>query len=116
VNKYLCSNGERVSQAVIDRRRSQTYRELYEGEPHPICHGCLRRAEGSAHIIPQARAKQLGMTELCWLPINIFPSCTRCNGIAENVSSDAILELKNFETIKEVITRYDPERANKLND
>lgn len=113
-NYYNCSDGSKVSQATIDKRRSAAYRELYEGEPHPSCAGCGRPAQASAHILPQARAKQLGLTELCWSAENIFPSCNSCNAKAENISSPEILTLFNYETIKTILEKYDPERAAKL--
>lgn len=114
MNYYKCSDGTKVSQSTINSRRSAAYRDLYEGEPHPSCRGCGRPAEGTAHILPQARAKQLGLSELCWKSENMFPSCHSCNAKAENISSTEIAELLNYDTIRSVIIRYDPERASKL--
>ena len=113
-NYYKTSTGEKVSQSTINKRRSDAYREMYEGEPHPVCAGCNKPAEASAHIIPQARAKQLGLAELCWSKENIFPSCNSCNAKAENISSTEITKLLNYDTIRDVIIRYDPQRATKL--
>lgn len=114
-NKYRCSNGEMVTQGVINTRRSKAYKKLYEDDPYPLCQGChCVRSQGSAHIIPQSICKQLGLTELIWSAENIFPACISCNQKAENVSSEAITTLKNFERIKEVIEKYDTERFNKL--
>ena len=84
-NKYTCSNGERVSQSVIDRRRSETYKRLYAGEPHPMC-GCLKPAQGTAHWVPQKVCKEEGITEYCWLEINMVASCHTCNSKIENIS------------------------------
>jgi hypothetical protein len=114
MNKYTCSNGERVSEATIKQRLSKVYREMYEGEGPQMCHGCGGRAEASAHILPKARAKQLHLTELIWSSENIFPACNSCNALAENVASDSILDLLNYERIREVLQKYDPERASKL--
>jgi len=109
VNKYLCSNGERVSQAVINRRRSAAYRAVYEGEPRPSCRGCGVPATCSAHIIAQARAKEIGMAELCWSPENFFPSCQNCNQAIEIPSGTAWHSLLNRWECLEVIKKYDPE-------
>lgn len=84
MNKYYCSDGSAVSQSTIDRRRSEAYREYYGGEAHPTCKGCGNRAEGTAHILSQARCKILGMTELIWSPANWFPACHRCNSLWES--------------------------------
>ncbi len=114
-NKYRCSNGEMVTQGVINTRRSKAYKSIYEDQPIQTCQGCQQnRAMCSAHIIPQARCKQLGLTELIWSAENIFPACHFCNQACENPSSEAITKLKNFERIKEVIQKYDPQRATKL--
>lgn len=109
-NKYKCSNGELVTQVTIDKRRSDTYKEMYQCEPLQQCGGCDAMAQGSAHIIPQARCKQLGLTELCWSPINIVSACQKCNVCMENISSKEIRELRNIDRILTVYKRYDPER------
>lgn len=109
-NRYRCSSGETVTQSTIDKRRSDTYREMYSDNPMPQCSGCEVRAQGSAHILPQARCKQLGLTELCWSPINIVPTCHSCNSRMENISSKEIRELRNIDRILSVYKRYDPER------
>lgn len=69
-------------------------------------------AENTAHIIPKHILKKLHLTSLIWSPEIWFRSCTRCNGIAENPSSEAIRKLLNFERIKEVTEKYDKERFN----
>jgi hypothetical protein len=117
VNKYKCKlTGKSYSEATIKSNLSQAYREYYLFETKGFCEGCNGTGVCTAHIIPKARCKQLHLTSLIWNPVNWFRACYLCNQRAENVSSDAILELKNFETIKEVVTRYDPQRAAKLRD
>ncbi len=87
MNKHSCSDGTRVSQATIDARRSKAYRELYEGEPHPMC-GCNKsRAQGTAHYVPQAICKSLGKAEYCHKAINMVPACHGCNSRIENIST-----------------------------
>jgi hypothetical protein len=110
-NHFKTSSGEKVSQSVIDRRRSQTYRELYEGEPHPSCEGCGKPAQGSAHLMPQKVCKELGKAEYCWLKINIIPACNKCNSILESYKGDEVRELMCYEKLLAVtklidITRY----------
>src|SRR5687768_7385728 len=84
LNYYKCSDGTKVSQSVINSRRSAAYRDLYEGEPHPSCAGCNKPAEGTAHLVPQKVVKSLGKSEYCWLPINMVPACHRCNSLLES--------------------------------
>jgi hypothetical protein len=86
MNKYKTSTGELISQATIDRRRSQTYRELYEGNPHPSC-GCGVAAQGTAHLTPQKVCKDIGKAEYCYLKVNMIPACHKCNSRIENISS-----------------------------
>lgn len=117
MNHYHTSTGERLTQDQINYRLGVMYHNADVdrlGESN-LCEGCEQRpAEGHAHIIPQARCKQLRKTELIWDRNNIFNSCHSCNSIAENVSSNAITELKNYDRIKEFMTIHDPERASKL--
>lgn len=113
-NKSFDSEGNAYTQRDIDRKRSEAYRAKYESNPVFWCESCGQRAQCSAHIIPQARCKKLGKTELIWNPDNFFPACFKCNDIAENVSSEAITKLRNYQRIKEFLQKYDPERASKL--
>jgi hypothetical protein len=85
-NFYNTSSGERVSEATVKSRRSQMYRRLYEGSPHPMC-GCGKRAEGTAHYYPQALCKSSGQTEYCWNPVNMVAACNHCNLKMENVDA-----------------------------
>jgi hypothetical protein len=79
------------------------------------CEGCEKEpGTNTAHILPKAVCKQLGLTSLIWNPVNWFRSCIRCNTLAENPSSVEITKLKNFDRIKEVTEKYDPQRASKF--
>lgn len=90
MNKAFCSNGERVSQATIDRRRGECHREMYEGEPRPMCRcGCGGPAVHNDHTIAQARCKQLKKSELIWDPENNVPSCERSHSNWEAVKGGA---------------------------
>jgi 5-methylcytosine-specific restriction endonuclease McrA len=106
--KHKCSDGSQVSQATIDRKRSEAYRDRYDGRPQ-VCQGCGRPAEGSAHIIPQARCKQLHKTELIWSYENFFPACHKCNAAIENPKGKEWKKLLNLFDCLSVIKKYDPE-------
>ena len=114
MNYYFTSSGERVSQTVVDQRISQAYKKLYAGLGAQVCHGCGQQAQGTAHIVPKAVCKQEGITEYCWLPINMFPACHRCNAVAENFKSDSFLKLKNVLTVIEVTRAICPSRYAKM--
>lgn len=104
--KYFCTNGERVSQATIDKRRSEAYRKAYGDQGHPTCRGCqLTRAQGSSHIVSQKRCKELHKTELIWFQKNFFPACNVCNSKWE--SNDTTL--KNYDVCMEIMSHLDPE-------
>jgi len=62
-NKYTCSNGDRVTQATINRRLTECYKRMGDPRlPYPVDHD---------HTISQARCKTLHKTELIWSPDNI---------------------------------------------
>jgi hypothetical protein len=111
-NYYKCSNGEKVSQATIDRRRSETYRRLYEGEPHPNC-GCGVPSQGTAHWVPQKICKDNGIAEYCWLEVNMVPACYKCNSKIENITV-ASPEDWFYERLLEVTRKILPSRYLKM--
>lgn len=114
-NRYYCSITDKwYTQNQIDTNLSKAYKEFYLFEPIGLCEGCMGQATCTAHILPKARCKTLHLVSLVWNPKNWFRSCIRCNYQAENVSSDAITKLLNYDRIKEVLIQYDPERASKL--
>lgn len=107
-NKYYDSSGKAYSQATIDRKRSEAYREAYGPYPQ-YCHGCGGQAMGSAHIVSQKAAKNMRKVELIWNPENFFPACAVCNLRAES-NGHSFYELINWQYCMEVIKKYDPER------
>lgn len=111
---YCSITDKFYTESTIKANLSRAYKEHYLFEPSGACEGCGKPATCTAHILPKARCKTLGLTSLIWQPENWFRSCYSCNSIAENVSSEAITELKNYDRIKQVLQRYDPERASKL--
>lgn len=110
MNYYKCSDGTKVSQATINKRRSDAYRELYEGEPHPQCAGCHKRSEGTAHLVPQKLVKSLGKAEYCWLEINMVPACHKCNSLLESYKSAEVKDLFCYQQLLDVTEIICPER------
>lgn len=105
-NMYDCSNGEKVSETTIDRRRSEAYKKTYGTQPIQTCQGCGKvRAQGSSHIISQKRCKHLHKTELIWTRFNFFPACHNCNSRWE--SNDTTL--LNYEVCLQIVKLYDKE-------
>lgn len=113
-NKYECSDGERVTQRQIDRNRSEAYRKDYEENPSMWCEGCGQLAQCHAHIIPQARCKQIRKTELIWAKSNFFRSCFKCNSAIENPKGQAWRDLKNIEKYLIFMIHNDRELFNKF--
>jgi hypothetical protein len=109
-NYYNCSDGSKVSQATIDRKRSETYRELYEGESHPTCAGCGAMAQATAHLVPQSVCKKEGKSEYCWLPINMVPACHSCNSRLESYKADDVKDLYCYEQLLEITQLISPQR------
>jgi hypothetical protein len=112
--KHKCSDGSQVSQATIDKRRSDAYKKRYADGSGSVCLGCGARSEGSAHIIPQARCKQLHRTELIWSEENFFPACHACNAAIENPKGDKWKKLLNLFDCLYVIEKYDNELYSKF--
>ena len=116
-NTFECSDGTRVKQVVIDRHLSQLRKLIFSQEVYVWCAGCkMTYTHSIAHIIAKARCKVIGKTELIWDINNVFPGCFKCNQQAENISSPAIMQLKNYAHIKAFMLANDFERASKLPD
>lgn len=117
-NLFECSDGEKVTQTQINYYRSLCYeqKDFIHGGVQWVCEGCLGKSEGRAHIVPQARCKVIKKTDLIWNTKNVFYACHKCNTTAENISSPAIMQLKNYQRIKAFMLEHDYERATKLPD
>lgn len=105
-NTFLCSDGSRVTQGRIDellRRHYSLYKRL------SVCEGCRRAATSHAHIIPQARCKAIGKTELIWNRDNWFYGCFECNAAIENPKGQEWKDLLNIEKCLEFIKVHDKE-------
>lgn len=114
-NYYETSTGERVSQATIDRRRSAAYKEYYgRDSAQPWCAGCGRKAEGTAHAVPQHICKKEKLTEYCWLPINFIPACHKCNDIMENWKGEEIKKLFCYQLLLSITKKILPSRYEKM--
>lgn len=113
-NYSYCSDGTKLTDSAIKTRLSKAYKEYYLFEPMGACEGCGEPATCTAHILPKAFCKWEGRTELIFEPENWFRSCVSCNQKAENPSSEAIRELRNFDEILRVTEKYFPDRAEKM--
>lgn len=113
-NTWICSNGERVTQAEINQRRDASYKRKYTKGNSLKCEGCGADATCSCHIIPQARCKQIGKTELIWDEVNYFPGCFDCNLAIENPKGEEWKQLKNKEQCLSVIENNDHELYQKF--
>lgn len=110
-NHYACSDGSRVTEATIKANLSKAYKKKYEGNENCQCFECGKnRAQGSAHIIPKARLKQLGKSELIWDWEMFVEACHSCNSKIENVSSPEFKLLNGYEYYLEIFRKFDRER------
>lgn len=107
MNRYYCSNGERVSEATIQSRYSRALREWYP-IGHALC-ACGRRATETSHIVAKARCKELHKTELIWTKENTFPACRACHMAWEAVYGEDWKNLTNIETLLSIERKYDKE-------
>lgn len=112
---FLCSNGERVTQAEIDKRRSEAYRIKYQDNHCPIDEGFReQRAQCTAHIISQQRCKQIHKTELIWDIENMFAATHESNRAIENPKGQEWKKLKNLQYCLNYIEKHDPELFQKF--
>jgi hypothetical protein len=117
-NTFECSDGTRVTQTDIVFMRRAAY-DLMDAENHgvPICEGCGKGTfmEGThAHIIPQARCKDIGKTDLIWERKNLFRGCFDCNSAIESPKGHAWKSLKNAQKCLDFIKIHDSELYQKF--
>lgn len=111
--KTLCSDGTKISDAQIKANLSKAYKEKYFYNQSPLCEACGKaRAQGSAHSIPKARLKVLGLSDKIYDPMFFWASCTSCNLKAENPQE--CKNLNNYLSILELCSQYDWERYQKM--
>lgn len=113
-NYSQTSTGERLTDAQIKQRYLASRKNKYEGSIAHRCEGCGATATCSAHIIPQARLKQLHKAELIYNPKAYFPSCYKCNSAIENPKGQEWKELKNIDRCLFFILQHDPELHSKF--
>lgn len=109
MNTYKCSNGQKVTQAQIDRNYSKMLKEKHIGEFYFICSGCGGQAHDNSHIISRQRCKEIGKTELIWDERNVVNACRECHHKWENFKSGEWRELKNYVPMLRYLQRNDPE-------
>jgi hypothetical protein len=79
MNSYKCTNGERVSQSVIERniRKAKDLKHAYFLRQHTHVFCEFTKVNASAdiidtmHIISVDQCKKMGKTELCWSQSNL---------------------------------------------
>lgn len=104
-NTFLCSDGTRVTQEEINGMMIPHRTMMGQA-----CQGCgIKIAVCKAHIIPRARCKVIGKTELIWEPQNMFDSCFNCNSAIENPKGEAWKKLKNINYCLAFIELHDKE-------
>ncbi len=115
-NTSLCSNGERVTNGQIKSRLSEAYKLKRAKQQTTHCEGFEGKgAAGFAHIIAQARCKQIGKTELIWDLDNFFPASFEANAAIENPKGvETWIKLKNIDHCLEFIRLHDEELSMKF--
>ena len=114
MNKYKTIDGERISQATIDRRRSLAYKVEAQQQYNLVCEGCNAAiAVDHSHIISQSKCKMLQRTELIYDPSNWFRSCRKCHEIWEKKKSKEFGNLKNIDELLTFLEANDPEEYKK---
>ncbi len=110
MNLSYCSNGERVSEATIQRRYSQSLKEKHEYQRTKICECCgKRQAMHNDHTIAKARCKVIHKTELIWNPNNYVDSCEICHKEWESFKSgEWVFHLNSGERLR-FLKEHDPE-------
>lgn len=93
MNKYLCSDGSKVSQGIIESRMRKSKAELIQiqVENHGYNH-CTKCGKSSgtrldcSHIISIREAKNIGKAELCWDVKNMRILCRDCHQIVDRLN------------------------------
>jgi hypothetical protein len=113
MNLSFCSNGERVSEATIQRRYSQSLKEKHEYQRTKICECCgKRQAMHNDHTIAKARCKVIHKAELIWNPGNYVSSCEICHKEWESFKSGNWTLHLNSEVRLRFLKEHDPEGYN----
>lgn len=113
-NTFLCSDGTRVRQEEINFMLKMSYKLKYPEKLY-ACEGCgLYFTAHHAHIIPQARCKKIGKTELIWDVDNFFRADHECNSAIENPKGNEWKRLLNIEHCLSFIKLHDPELYTKF--
>lgn len=112
--KAYHSDGTHYTQDEINTRLRASYAVNYANKKYIPCEGCGKAFEGSAHIIAQARCKQLRKTELIWDSNNYFPACHKCNSAIENPKGQEWKKLRNIDRCLLFISQHDNELFQKF--
>ena len=92
MNTYKTSNGERIRQSVIDRlirkAKEQKLRQQFDEHGYNFCENCLISSGtylDCSHRVSVKKAKENGMTELCWDVNNIDVLCRKCHQVRDKL-------------------------------
>jgi hypothetical protein len=110
---YYCSDGSKLTEGTIKSKLSKAYREKYDGNYHPFCENCGKKATETSHIISKADAKILHKTELIWCHENMMASCRECHIKWENIYNPDWCKFSNIDRLLAVLVEYDIESYNK---
>lgn len=117
--KNRCSDGSMVSQVEIKRKTAETYDKIDLERPK-FCQGCGRwdLPLSHSHVIPQARCKILGKTELIWDQDNIrfhcFADSHSCHLKWETGNPVELIKMKDLEQNITYLEQHDPEGFTKI--
>lgn len=110
---YTCSDGERITEATIKRRYSESIKKKHIGQEYFRCEACGRKAVHNDHTIAKARCKVIGKSELIYDPLNYVDSCASCHEQWESFKSGDWLLHANYENRLEYMRIYDIEGCRK---
>jgi hypothetical protein len=117
--KCRCSDGSMVSQVEIKRKTAETYDKIGQDRAK-FCQGCGRWDVplSHSHIIPQARCKVLGKTELIWDKDNIHYHCfndsSSCHLKWETGNPVELIKMLDLEENIFYLEKHDPEGLKKI--
>ena len=104
---YKCSDGTRVTQDQIDRKRTKLYANM------PTMQRCAAYPDLMAnehdHTISQFRCKQLGKTELIWDPDNVEFSSRIAHNEWESYRGKDFEDHQNVVRRMKYVKKHDPE-------
>lgn len=104
------SDGERISQATIERRYGEAKAAKWGGSfCNGLCEACGQPGNDPDHTVAKARCKLLHKAELIYDPDNFPWSCRKCHGQWESYKSGLYLFHANVVPRMQYLYDHDPE-------